>query len=142
MWIKLGALIFILVAVGGSIFAVKGYVENQAATIERLTSENSELRSAAEVLVETNSALVGAVDDWAEAQRNFEDTLQELQNASVEASEERRRLNGLLTRHDLTDLSQRRPGLIEPRINAGTADAYRMFECATGAVHSECPASN
>jgi len=35
---------------------------------------------------------------------------------------------GIFKRHDMTRLARVKPGLIEPRINKGTADVFRAIE--------------
>ena len=47
-------------------------------------------------------------------------------NASLTA--ERDEYLGIFRRHDLTKLARVKPGLIEPRINKGTADVFRSIE--------------
>lgn len=63
--------------------------------------------------------------------------LQALQN---QAAEEAKQLKETLSSHDLSALSSAKPGLIERRINRGTADAFRLLELATQ-PQSESPAS-
>ena len=43
------------------------------------------------------------------------------------------RLRDLLSKHDLSFLAQKKPGLIENRVNKGTANSSRCFEIASGA---------
>ena len=73
-----------------------------------------------------------AIDNWAQAQRNMQATLDALATAQVEANSTTRRLTDVLSRHDLHALSLAKPGLIERRINVGTADIFRMFESESG----------
>lgn len=73
-----------------------------------------------------------AIDEWTEAQARMQATLDALATAQVEANTTARKLNDVLSKHDLHALSLAKPGLIEPRINAGTADILGMFESETG----------
>lgn len=54
------------------------------------------------------------------------------------ARAETRRLNELYAKHDLTALALARPGLIERRVNAGTARVGRLLECASGLDSDDC----
>lgn len=69
-----------------------------------------------------------ALGDWVEAQARMQLTLDALATAQVEANSTARRLNDVLSKHDLHALSLAKPGLIERRINSGTADILRLFE--------------
>lgn len=73
-----------------------------------------------------------AIGNWAEAQERMQATLDSLATAQVEANSTARRLNDVLSKHDLHALSLAKPGLIERRINSGTADVLRLFESESG----------
>lgn len=72
------------------------------------------------------------IGEWADAQAKMQATLDALANAQVEANTTARKLNDVLSKHDLHALSLAKPGLIEPRINAGTVNILGMFESETG----------
>lgn len=80
---------------------------------------------------QTINTLEGAVDRWSEHAKMLQETNEAMAKAQREASAEQRRLNDVLAKHDLEYLSLRKPGLIERRINSGTADILGMFERAT-----------
>lgn len=73
-----------------------------------------------------------AIANWAEAQERMQATLDALATAQVEANSTARRLNDVLSKHDLHALSLAKPGLIERRINSGTADVLGLFESESG----------
>ena len=81
--------------------------------------------------VDTNRTLEATIGDLqANAQRQQELT-NELQTNLAAREEELGRLRGILIDHDLTDLSLRRPGLIERRINDATKDVFDSLESIT-----------
>lgn len=57
--------------------------------------------------------------------------LQELADERAAASKTITELREKLRKHDLANLARAKPGLVERRVNRGTADALRMFECIT-----------
>lgn len=73
-----------------------------------------------------------AIGNWVKAQKQMQQTLNELAQNQVKATETARRLNDVLAKHDLHALSLAKPGLIERSINRGTSSINRMFEQATG----------
>lgn len=85
---------------------------------------------------DTISTLEGAVLDWQIQAAQFQVTLSAMALAQTEANSQVRRLNNVLSKHDLERLSLAKPGLIERRINRGTADILSVFECASG---RDCP---
>lgn len=80
----------------------------------------------------TISALEKALAEWEANAAEFKQTLENLVEAQKEANAHARKLDKVLSRHDLDTLAKAKPGLIERRINSGTADVFRMFESATG----------
>jgi hypothetical protein len=76
-----------------------------------------------------------AIANWAEAQARMQATLDALATAQVEANSTARRLNDVLSKHDLHALSLAKPGLIEHRINSGTANVFRLFESESGGTN-------
>ena len=72
------------------------------------------------------------LQDFVNAQREFQLTLNAMAEAQVEANDTAKELNDVLSEHDLTRLSLAKPNLIERRINDGTLDVFRMFESTTG----------
>ena len=79
------------------------------------------------------------IGEWSDAQDALVKRMDEVQRVATAARGETRRLNEIFSDHDLTELARRKPGLIEPRINAGTARALRLLECASGARGEDCP---
>lgn len=72
-----------------------------------------------------------AIDNWVAAQAKMQITLDALAAAQTEANTTARELNDVLSKRDLTALSLAKPGLIQRRINSGTANILRMFKSAS-----------
>ena len=51
-----------------------------------------------------------------------------LSTQHAQLTEERDEYMSIFRKHDLTKLARRKPGLIEPRINNGTAQVFRQVE--------------
>lgn len=87
---------------------------------------------ALEVAAAVNSATIKdqekAIDEWAVAQVRMQATLDAMAQAQVDANETAKELNDVLGKHDLHALSLGRPGMVERRINRGTANVLRLFE--------------
>jgi hypothetical protein len=89
------------------------------------------LETAKAVQDSTIAAQSTRLAEFAQAQEALQATLEELQVQQAEANKEARILNDVLSKHDLHRLSQLKPGLIENRINRGSASVLGMFESAT-----------
>ncbi len=74
------------------------------------------------------------IDKWDEAAAKQAEALDRFSTAQREAGETTRKLTDVLSKHDLGALARSKPGLIQTRINAGTADAFRLLEQSTGAA--------
>jgi len=104
-----------------------------------LEKNNTTLTTAVELQKTDLEEHSEVIDEWEISQDTLVDRMDELRQISIKASKERRRLNGLFSRHDFTHLARTKPGLIERRINTGTAAALRMLECSSGAINKDCP---
>ena len=107
-------LIGLLVALG--IFSYFLYSENQT-----LTANNYKL----ELAVEEQKAAMTAMKESYEKQGQ---SLMQMtaQNALIE--EEKNKYLDIFRRHNLNQLAEAKPGLIENRINKGTADVFESIE--------------
>lgn len=66
-----------------------------------------------------------------QAENNLQNQLKavgELTSKNAALTAERDEYLGIFKRHDMTRLARIKPGLIEPRINKGTADVFRQIE--------------
>lgn len=75
--------------------------------------------------------------DWADAYKGLLEKFEELKELQREATQETRRLNDIFSKHDLGALALAKPGLVERRINAGTADVLSVLERATSGTSDD-----
>lgn len=122
----------LLTAVAGAYWHYTSVKNERNAALARVGA----LNVAHAVQEDTISTLEGAIDQWQAQATQFQAALNAMTEAQVEASSQTRRLNNVLSKHDLERLSLAKPGLIERRINRGTADILSVFECASG---RDCP---
>lgn len=95
---------------------------NQLQTqVDSLNNQNVTLRAAAEI----NEAAITDLNKSITTQNNL---ISQLTKNNNEISSERDRYLSIFRRHDLTKLSIAKPGLIENRINIGTADVFKTLE--------------
>jgi hypothetical protein len=106
----------------------KGLLEDNA----RLRVNEAVLTQALATQRAATEAATDAIAAWRESAAELGKSLGEMALAQQSASAQMRRLNDVFAKHDLEALSIARPGLIERRINGGTASALRVLECATG----------
>ena len=111
---------------GGGYF----YYTDTQATITQLRDNNANLKIAAEDNERAINTLI------ADAETN--ERLSAQLNEELQLSESRRNaLINTFSRHDLTNLALKKPGLIEKRLNNGTEKAFDDIESITGNTPSE-----
>jgi len=114
----------------------KGIVSDLAVSI----ANEAKLELAIDVQTETIVAAQQNATDWKDAYAALEAQAEVVRQIAVEAQAEQERLNGLFAEHDLNELAGAKPGLIESRLNSGTARIGCMLETASGAVGNlDCP---
>ncbi len=124
MGLKLALMAVLVTAIGGFYWhytVVKGERDTALMAV-------GALEVAAAVNIATIKDQEKAIGQWADAQAQMQATLNALAQAQVEANETARKLNDVLGKHDLHALSLAKPGLIERRINRGTAAVLGLFE--------------
>lgn len=109
-----------------------------------LVDEKAELSATVARLEERERTLQAQNDTYEEVLRRNrlaaeeqEQQIQQLARDAAAARSEARRLNDIFAEHDFTRITLAKPGLIERRVNAGTARAGRLLECASSGA---CPA--
>jgi len=109
------------------------YWQNSSLKTENknLIGNNAKMTVALNEQSQTIKAAKDAIDEWKTQMKQVEHTMSQLAQEQATASAETRRLNDVFAKHDLERLSLAKPGLIEHRINSGTADVLGMFEHAT-----------
>jgi hypothetical protein len=106
--------------------------------------ENATLKVNNQILsgaVETQNRTIGKLEDankeWKAEVGRVVKTMEDLRKSQIEAATEARRLNDVLSQHDLNALSAAKPGLVERRINRGTADILGMFHNETAGSEND-----
>ena len=86
------------------------------------------------IVAEDNERTINAMKEDAETNAELAAELtQELQ----ESEKRRNDLINIFSRHDLTNLAMKKPGLIEKRLNNGTEKAFDDIESITGNTPTE-----
>lgn len=114
-------MMLVLTTVGGGVYF---YYTSTQATIQQLRENNYALEAANK----TNQETISQMEQAAELSKKLNKELSDKYNQSES------RVNSLrdkLIDHDLTNLSMKKPGLIEKKINNGTKKAFEYLERVT-----------
>lgn len=125
--IRLYVLIVVVGLVGGAIGGAWYYVTSTQERIETLIANDVKLRMAKQVQDDTIDTLVAD-------QKKFAKLNSDLRGRLDKANDYKDVLIGKLRKHNLSNLSLRKPLLVEKRINAGTAKLFRSLEILSGAA--------
>jgi len=117
-------LIVVIGLVGGVVYGGWYYYKDTQARIQVLTENSAKLEIAARFQKNTIDALIADAEKFAKLNS-------ELQEKLVKANDYKNELLGKLRKHNLTTLSQQKPGLVEKRINNGTKKLFESFESTT-----------
>lgn len=136
----MGPLAYIKMAVAGVVIlafvALSGYAAILKHERDAALKEVGALTTAAVTNKATIKELEQRNADWKTALDNFQKTLSAVSENQTESNKHAEELNHVLARHDLAALSLAKPGLVERRINSGTADVLRMLVVESGgSVH-------
>ncbi len=124
--LKMLPLILVLAAAGWGYHTVT--INNAQKQIAQLESNNSILKTNQ---IQMEQALETEKKSRERAENNLQNQLKavgELTEKSNQLKKERDEYLGIFKRHDMTRLARAKPGLIEPRINKGTAAVFRSIE--------------
>ena len=122
--IKIYGLIVILVVLSGVGYGAISYYNDTQERIAKLRDNNAKL----EVANKSKEEALKTIQSNVEKTNKLNKELQgRLQNAEVYQDELRRKLQ----KHDLTRLSEKKPGLVEKKINEGTQKLFNDFESIT-----------
>ena len=117
-------LIVVLGLLGGAAYAAKYYYDTTQATIAQLRENNAKL----EVANEENQATIKQMEKNAERLNELTDQLgQDLRKAEAYGDELRNTLN----KHNLTHLANKKPGMIEKRMQNATDKLWDDLESVT-----------
>lgn len=120
----LGGILPMIVILGALGSSVVWYYNSTQATIQQLRENNLVLEKANE----TNQETIAQLEETAELNRKLNEELQDKYN---EAAGKVNALRDKLIDHDLTNLSMKKPALIEKRINNGTAKVFDHLRTIT-----------
>ena len=122
--IKIYFLIIVLGLVGSVIYGGWYYYKDTQARIQILTENNVKLEVATQQQEMTINTLV-------EDAEKFRELNKELNTKLEAANDYKNDLISKLRKHDLSRLSQQKPGLVEKKINNGTKKLFESFESIT-----------
>jgi len=122
--LRIYILIVVLGLVGGVVYGGYYYYKDTQARIQTLTENSAKLEQATQTQKQTIDTLIADAEKFAKLNN-------ELQLGLVRANDYKNELIGKLRKHNLTRLSQQKPGLIEKRINNGTKKLFESFESIT-----------
>ena len=122
--IRLYAMIFVIALLGGATYAAKYYYDTTQATIAQLRENNAKL----EVANEENQQTIKKMGEDAIRLNALIDQLgEDLRKAEKYGDELRNTLN----KHDMTHLANKKPGLIEKRMQDATDKLWGDLESVT-----------
>ena len=124
--LKIGLVLVMLAGAGG------GYLY-----VQKLQKDNA-------ILKENQLKLEGAVEEQkqviekqAEDFRKIRDTLTKLEEVNKKLEQDKAELNKRLGKHDIGNLAENKPGLVERIINGASKSAARCVEIASGSPLTE-----
>ena len=117
-------LIAVLGLVGGVVYGGFYYYKDTQSRIQILTENSVKLEQAAQTQKQTIDVLIADAEKFAKLNS-------ELQLKLTKANDYKNELIGKLRKHNLTRLSQQKPGLIEKRVNDGTKKLLDDFQSLT-----------
>ena len=122
--IKIFGLIIILVVLSGVGYGAISYYNDTQERLATLRDNNAKL----EVANKSKEEALKTIQSNVEKTNKLNKELQgRLQDAEVYQDELRKKLQ----KHDLTRLSEKKPGLVEKKINEGTQKLFNDFESIT-----------
>jgi len=121
------ALIFILLAgVGG------GYLY-----VNKLQKDNAILKTNAIKLESAVDDQKAVIEQQTKDLKKIRSTIKELEEVNVKLQADRDALNNRLSKHDIGNLAENKPGLVEKIINKASDKAARCMEIASGSPLTE-----
>ena len=122
--LKIYILIVVMGLVGGVVYGGWYYYKDTQARIQTLTENSAKLEVATQQQEMTINTLVEDAEKYRELNKDL--------NINLEAANDyKNELISKLRKHDLSRLSQLKPGLVEKRINNGTKELFESFESIT-----------
>ena len=125
--LKIYILIAVVGLVGGVVYGGYYYYKDTQSRIQTLTENNAKLETAKAIQDQTIDTLIAD-------REKFDKLNKELQVKLDKANDYKNTLIDKLRKHDLANLSLKKPGLVEKKINNGTKKLFRSLESLTGAT--------
>ena len=122
--LKVYLLIVVLGLVGGVVYGGYYYYRDTQSRIQILTTNNAKLETAKQQQDATIQAMVKSAQKIRGLNKKLTTELQQ-------AEKYRNDLIDKLRKHDLTRLSQKKPSLVEKKINNGTKKLFKQLEDLT-----------
>jgi predicted nuclease with TOPRIM domain len=122
--IRIYAIIFVVALLGGAAYAAKYYYDTTQATIAQLRENTAKL----EVANEENQATITKMTENSVRLNELTDQLNKDLRKSEEYGDQ---LRETLNKHDLTHLANKKPGLIEKRMQDATDKLWGDLESVT-----------
>jgi len=122
--IRLYAIIFVVALLGGAAYAAKYYYDTTQATIAQLRENTAKL----EVANEENQATITKMTENSVRLNELTDQLNKDLRKSEEYGDQ---LRNTLNKHNLTHLANKKPGLIEKRMQNATDKLWDDLESIT-----------
>ena len=123
--IKLYAMIFVIGILGSVAFGAKYYYDNTQATIATLRENNAKLETANQINEQTIQKQQQDAIRLGELNSQLSSELQRAEQYGDE-------LRSTLNKHNLTHLANKKPGLIEKRMQGATDKLWDDLESITG----------
>tara|TARA_B110000240_G_C13073749_1_gene272735 strand:+ start:52 stop:507 length:456 start_codon:yes stop_codon:yes gene_type:complete len=127
LMIRIYILVVVMGMVGGCVWGAYYYYTDSQARIQALIENTAKLKMVKQAQDDTINTLVAD-------QKKFAKLNSDLRGRLDKANEYKDVLIGKLQKHDLSNLSLKKPLLVEKKINAGTAKLFRSLEILSGAV--------
>ena len=124
--LKIHILVVVVGLVGGAVYGGYYYYKDTQSRIQTLTENNAKIMAAKAAQDNTINTLIAD-------REKFDKLNKELQVKLNAANEYKNTLIDKLRKHDLANLSIKKPGLVEKKINRGTKNLFKSFESLTGA---------
>ena len=123
--IRLYIMIIVIGLVGGAVYGAKYYYDTTQATIATLRENNAKLETANQINQETIAQQQEDAIKMAELNSQLTSDLQKAEQYGDE-------LRSTLNKHNLTHLANKKPGLIEQRMQNATNKLWDDLESITG----------
>ena len=124
--IKIGLILVMLAGAGG------GYLY-----VNKLQKDNAILKENAIKLESAVEDQKAVIEQQTQDLKKIRSTLQEIEEVNAKLKADRDALNNRLGKHDIGNLAENKPGLVEKIINKASDSAARCMEIASGSPLTE-----